>query len=278
MNYRHAYHAGNFADVVKHAAIVLVIDHLRRKDSPFCIVDTHAGIGCYDLEGTEAGKTGEYEDGVARLLKGPALPGIFDGYLAALKAVNPDWPALRFYPGSPRIARGLLRENDRLALVELHPEDVLTLKREFAGDRQVGVHAGDAYVALKALLPPKERRGLVLIDPPFEVTDEFQRIAKGLDQALKRWPTGIYGVWYPIKAKEPVERFLGEVATFGRPCLTAEFHRSSPDDPTRLNGCGLLLINPPWRLDESLSEMLSLLADRLSATGPAGVRWLVADR
>ncbi|PKU26171.1 23S rRNA (adenine(2030)-N(6))-methyltransferase RlmJ [Telmatospirillum siberiense] len=278
MNYRHAYHAGNFADVVKHAALALVIEHLRKKDTPFSVIDTHAGTGCYDLLGTEAGKTGEYQDGIARLLDGPALPALFDGYLSAVRAVNPDWPRLRFYPGSPRIARSLLRPGDRLALVELHPEDARALKREFAGDGQVGVHAGDAYTALKALLPPKERRGLVLIDPPFEVTDEFQRIARGLGQALRRWPTGIYGIWYPIKAPEPVERFLGEIATFGRPCFTVELFRTPPDDPSRLNGSGLLLINPPWKLDESLDGLLPVLADRLDASGPSGVRWLVADK
>lgn len=276
MNYRHAYHAGNFADVVKHAALALVLDHLRKKDTPFCVVDTHAGTGCYDLQGIEAGKTGEYQEGIARLLTGPALPPLLDGYLAAVRGVNEDWPHLRFYPGSPRIARMRLRPQDRLALVELHPEEALALRREFAGDPQVGVHAGDAYTALKALLPPKERRGLVLIDPPFEVTDEFQRITRGLRQALQRWPTGIYGIWYPIKAPETAERFLGEIATLGRPCFTSELFRTPPDDPSRLNGSGLLLINPPWKLDEALAELLPVLAGRLGASGPCGVRWLVA--
>ncbi|MDR3439155.1 23S rRNA (adenine(2030)-N(6))-methyltransferase RlmJ [Telmatospirillum sp.] len=275
MNYRHAYHAGNFADVVKHVALTLVLQHLRKKTTPFCVVDTHAGVGRYDLAGIEAGKTGEYQDGVARLLGRPGLPAALDDYLAAVRAVNPDWPQLRFYPGSPRIARFLLRPDDRLAAVELHPEDVRALRREFHGDPQVGVHDGDAYTALKALLPPHERRGLVLIDPPFEVTDEFQRIARGLAQGLKRWPTGIYGVWYPIKSPEPIKRFLGEIATFGRPCFTAELFRQPPDDPLVLNGCGLLLLNPPWHLDEELKALLPVLADCLGATGPSGVRWLV---
>jgi 23S rRNA (adenine2030-N6)-methyltransferase len=277
MNYRHAYHAGNFADVVKHAALTLVLDHLRKKDAPFCVVDTHAGIGCYDLKSVEAGKTGESVDGIVRLLGGTPLPSSFDSYLSALRAVNPDWPQLRFYPGSPRIARALLRPDDRLVLVELHPDDARALKREFARDPQVGVHADDAYAALKALLPPKERRGLVLIDPPFEVTDEFQRIVKGLAQALRRWPTGIYGIWYPIKDPDPIERFLGEIINLGRPCLTAELFRYPTDDPLRLNGSGLLLINPPWQLDDTLAEMLPVLANRLGAAGPCGVRWLLKN-
>jgi 23S rRNA (adenine2030-N6)-methyltransferase len=274
MNYRHAYHAGNFADVVKHAALTLVLEHLRKKETPFCVVDTHAGVGCYDLKGTEAEKTGECEDGIVRLLNGPPLPPSLAGYSAALRKVNADWPKLRYYPGSPRIAHALLRPGDRLALVELHPEDVRLLRRSFAGDPQVGVHAGDAYTALKALLPPKERRGLVLIDPPFEAKDEFRSIAKGLTQALRRWPNGIYAIWYPIKDPEPVERFLGEIANLGHSCFTAELFRHPPDDPLRLNGSGLLLINPPWKLDESLADLMPILADRLGAAGTCGVRWL----
>jgi len=274
MNYRHAYHAGNFADVVKHVLLSLVITHLKRKDTPFRVIDTHAGIGCYDLEGIEAGKTGEFRDGVGRLLAGPPLPEAFADYLTALRAVNPDWPTLRFYPGSPCIARALIRPVDALALVELHPEDARQLKQEFAGDPQVGVHAQDAYVALKALLPPKERRGLVLIDPPFEVKDEFQRLAKGLSHALDRWPTGIYALWYPIKDPAPVERFLAELAGLGRPCLAAELYRYLPDNPERLNGTGLAVLNPPWKLDEALAEVLAVLKDRLGALGEARVRWL----
>lgn len=277
MNYRHAYHAGNFADVVKHVALSLVLTHLRRKDTPFCVIDTHAGIGLYDLAGVEAGKTGEFQEGIARLLASTGLPESLAPYLAAVRSANPGWPDLRHYPGSPMIAREALRPGDRLALVELHPEDAVSLRRLFGHDRQVGVHEGDAYQALKALLPPKERRGLVLIDPPFEVKDEFQRIARGLTQALKRWERGIYGIWYPIKDPLPVERFLGEVAAFGLPCLTAEFYRQPPDNPERLNGCGLLVVNPPWKLDEDLALLLPDLSHRLGATGPAGVRWLVPE-
>jgi len=275
MNYRHAYHAGNFADVVKHALLTLVIAHLKRKETPFRVIDTHAGIGCYDLEGIEAGKTGEHRDGIGRLLESGPLPPLLDDLLVALRAVNPDWPTLRFYPGSPCIARALIRPQDALTLVELHPEDAQELKREFARDPQVAVHEADAYASLKALLPPKERRGLVLIDPPFEVRDEFRRIAKGLALALDRWPTGIYAVWYPIKEPEPVERFLAELSGLGRPCLAAELYRYPPDVPDRLNGTGLAVINPPWKLDEALDELLPVLSARLGATGKAGVRWLV---
>lgn len=275
MNYRHAYHAGNFADVVKHALLTLVIAHLRRKEPPFVVIDTHAGVGRYDLHGLEAGKTGEAQEGVLRLRQAGLTTPLLDDYWAAVRAVNPQWPELRFYPGSPRIARALLRPQDRLAAVELHPEDAALLKAEFARDPQVGVHRADAYTALKALLPPKERRGLVLIDPPFEVKDEFRRIAKGLEEALNRWPTGVYGVWYPIKERETVERFLGELSGLGRPCFAVELYRSPEDGTERLNGTGMVVLNPPWKLDEALSTLLPLLHDSLGATGGSRLRWLV---
>jgi 23S rRNA (adenine2030-N6)-methyltransferase len=189
MNYRHAYHAGNFADVHKHAVLTLLLAHLCRKETPFHILDTHAGIGRYDLSGVEAGKTGEFEGGIARLLAGADHPLLAD-YLARVRAENEDG-ALRFYPGSPLIARASLRPDDRMTLVELHPEDAETLRALFKRDRQVTIREEDAYQALKACLPPKERRGLVLVDPPYEVKDEFQRMVKGMGEALRRWPTGV---------------------------------------------------------------------------------------
>ena len=265
MNYRHAYHAGNFADVLKHAVLTLLLDHLRRKSAPFCVVDCHAGIGCYDLTAMEAGKTLEYRDGIGRLLAAGPLPAVPDGYLAAVRAVNAG--ELRYYPGSPLIARNMLRPGDRLLLSELHPEDCRALRRLFAGDRQVLVSQEDAYAALKALLPPAERRGLVLIDPPFEATDEFRRLLRGLNQALRRWPTGIYAIWYPIKERQPVEAFLAELTLLGQPGLIAELCRFPADNADRLNGCGLAILNPPWRLDEALATLLPALAGALGAEG-----------
>jgi len=276
VNYRHAYHAGNFADVLKHAVLALLLEHLRLKAAPFCVVDCHAGTGCYDLAGIEAGKTGEYRDGIGRLLAAGPLPALLDGYLAAVRAVNAGEPELRYYPGSPLIARSLLRPDDRLLLSELHPEDSQALRRLFTGDRQVVVHRDDAYAALKALLPPAERRGLVLIDPPFEATDEFRRLLRGLGQALRRWPTGIYAIWYPIKDRQPVEAFLAELALLGRPGLVAELCRFPADSAERLNGCGLAILNPPWRLDEALATLLPALAGALEAKG--GTRLSQLDR
>src|SRR5258708_23962886 len=209
MNYRHAYHAGNFADVVKHATLALLIERLKAKDTPFCVLDTHAGIGRYDLSSTEAQKTGEFRNGVLKLLDaGPkALPGELDPYLSVVRALNKGRSELRWYPGSPRLALDLLRPQDRLALLELHPEDARTLAALFAGDRRVSIHNADGYIGLKAFLPPKERRGLVLIDPPFERRDEFERLARGLRHAHRRWASGQYLLWDPVKDRSPVAAF-----------------------------------------------------------------------
>ena len=271
MNYRHAFHAGGFADVVKHALLVLLIEHLRKKETPFRVLDTHAGPGWYDLAGDEAARTGEAQDGVVRLLADPAPPpAALAAYIDCLKRANTSWPELRTYPGSPAVARMLLRPQDRLVAVELHPEDARLLKRAFAHDRQVAIHASDGYAALRAFLPPAERRGLVLIDPPYERPDENRSLARALADAVTRFRGGIFAVWYPIKDPAVVRRFHDELATLGRPTLAAEFMRFAPDDPTRLNGTGLAVINPPWQFDTGAKDILAALAERLGAAG--GVR------
>jgi 23S rRNA (adenine2030-N6)-methyltransferase len=278
MNYRHAFHAGNFADVVKHATVALMVAHLRRKDGAFFVLDSHAGVGAYDLVGGPADRTGEYKAGIARVLEAALPPPEIAPYLDAVRAFNPDG-ALRYYPGSPELVRGLLRPQDRLAAVELHPEDVLALRANLGGDRRALVHHMDGYVALKALLPPPERRGLVLVDPPFEAKDEFARMERGLGQALRRWPTGLYALWYPIKHREPVAAFHRALAAERLPkTLVAELLVRPDDDPFRLNGCGLVLVNPPWKLDEALAALLPWLAGVLApATGSWRMEWLVGE-
>jgi len=273
MNYRHAYHAGNFADVHKHAILTLLLAHLRRKETPFHVLDTHAGIGRYDLSGVEAGKTGEFEGGIRKLFERPVDDALLETYLDPVRRENADG-TLRFYPGSPCLIRSQLRESDRMTLIELHPEDAASVRALFKRDRQVTIREEDAYQALKACLPPKERRGLVLIDPPYEVTDEFQRLIKGLGEALKRWPTGIYAIWYPIKSTAEVKRFTDELVNFGKPALTSELMLRAPDDETKLNGSGLALINPPWQLDEQLAALLPLLHKRLLCQGRTHLQWL----
>lgn len=278
MNYRHTYHAGNFADVQKHAILALIIDSLKRKDSAFAYVDTHAGTGCYDLSSVQAEKTGEWRDGIGRIIGRGDAPAEIAPLLEVVAKLNPQG-GIRHYPGSPWIAAALSRPQDRLALCELHPDDAASLKRLFFPDPRVGVHHRDGYDALKGLLPPPERRGLVLIDPPFEQRGEFQTMVKGLRQAMKRWPTGFYALWYPIKDRPPIDRFHADLSMLGLPkTLVAELLCRPDTDSGRLNGCGMVLINPPWKLDESLARLLPWLVEILA--GPGGfsrLDWLIPE-
>ena len=286
MNYRHAYHAGNFADVLKHAVLALVIEHLKQKPAPFRIIDTHAGAGLYALDDGPAAKTGEWRQGIARLF-GPgaeALPAAAGGHLAAyLAAVSADNPPDRLmrYPGSPRLARALLRPGDRLVVNELHPEDGAELARLFVRDRQTKVLTLDGWTALKSLLPPKERRGAVLIDPPYEAPGELQRLAQGLRSAAARFATGIYLLWYPIKDLKPIAALHGALVADGHhKLLCVELMIRAAGDPDSLNGSGLVVLNPPHRLDAALAELLPLLTERLAAGRGAGHRlaWLAGER
>ncbi len=209
MNYRHAFHAGGFADVVKHAVLALLIERLKQKDTAFRVIDTHAGIGLYDLTGDEARRSGEWRDGIGRLWQrdlDPDLAALLSPWLDAVKAANAPGDTLRRYPGSPWIARHLFRRQDRLTAVELHPKDAEALAALFAGDVQVRTIALDGWLALGAFVPPKERRGLVLVDPPYEEPDEFSRLLDGFANAHRRWPTGIYALWYPVKDLDAVDR------------------------------------------------------------------------
>ena len=263
MNYRHIYHAGNFADVFKHAVLARIIAYLKRKDAAFRVIDTHAGIGLYDLGSEEAQKTGEWRSGIGGLfdaaLTGAPAEWLHD-YLSVVRALNPE-DDLRLYPGSPLLTRHLLRRQDRLTAVELHPEDAQNLKELFAGDHQVRVIELDGWLALGAQLPPKEKRGLVLVDPPFEEGGEFARMVDGLKKAHRRWPGGIYAFWYPIKDRAAVERFGQSLREAGIPkILDVTLSIRSPSVEPRLDGCGMAVVNPPYVLHEELSEILPVLA------------------
>lgn len=278
MNYRHAYHAGNAADVLKHAVVALVIEHLKTKPAPFAVIDAHAGRGDYDLEGIEARKTAEADEGIAALFGKPPPHPALAPYLDAVAALNPDG-ALRRYPGSPRLARLLLRPQDRLVCAELHPDEHLALKAAFAGDPQVAIHRQDAYAGLKAFLPPKEKRALALIDPPFEQPDEFDRMADGLERAYRRCPNAIYLLWRPIKERPAIWRYQEALAATGIPrILTVELTVHDEDTHLRLNGSGLEIVNPPWRLDETLNEALPVLRAALPHDGGGTkVAWLTGE-
>lgn len=284
MNYRHIYHAGNFADVFKHAILLLIARHLEEKDKPYFVLDTHAGIGRYDLRSEEAGKTGEFQEGIGRLLAEPVLPPELTDYIAAVAALNGvrrlSQKGLHWYPGSPRILRTVLRKQDRMVAVELHPADANRLALEFAGDHQVTIHHMDGYRALKAFLPPVERRGMVLIDPPFEQTDEFRQLVHGLQQGYRRWATGIYALWYPIKGRRTVDSFHADITSSGiRRVMVAELMIHAGDNPDQLNGCGLIIVNPSWRLMEQVQTLLAFLAPRLAQDGDGRWRaeWLVGE-
>lgn len=254
MNYRHAYHAGNHTEVFKHAALVLLLLHLRMKPKPFFVLDTHAGLGLYDLASPEAGKTGEAASGIGAVPDGPhpALAPYLD-------LIRP-FTARGLYPGSPAIAAGLLRDGDRLAACELHPEDVEVLRANFRGDRRVAVHHRDGYEAMLALVPPPERRGLVFVDPPYEDLDEAGRLGQALAAAARKWPTGILAAWYPIKDEIIGRAIARTLVGAGVPrCLRAEFLRH-PADGVRLAGSGMVFVNPPWRFDEELRRTMAALA------------------
>ncbi len=282
MNYRHAYHAGNFGDVVKHAVLVLVVRALTAKPKPLAVFDSHAGIGAYDLGGTEALKTGEAQHGILRLLAAPEPPALALPYLDLVHRFDPAGAAAggepRRYPGSPRLVRALLRPGDRLVLTELHPEDAARLRAEFRGDAQVAVHRRDGYEAVRALVPPPERRGLVLIDPPFEVPGEAERLVRCIAAVHRRWPTGVVLAWYPVKDEASAARLRAGLAATGVPrSLSAELTVWASLDPTRLNGCGLVLVNPPWTLPEQIAALLTELQPILARDGgTARVEWLTA--
>lgn len=286
MNYRHIYHAGNFADVVKHATLALIIEHLKLKSAPFRIIDTHAGIGRYELTAIEAEKTGEWRDGIGRLLREP-LPAeiaeLMAPYLAAVTAENPGWRPgadLAVYPGSPVIARNMLRSGDALVVNELHPEDYTTLARTMARDKQTKVMNQDGWTALKALLPPKERRGVILIDPPFEQPGELARLTAALTDAVRRFATGTFVLWYPIKDQRPVFAFRREMVERGFEKLLSVELLVKPTNTDGLAGCGLAILNPPYGLKEKLDVLLPFLAEIFAQSPGASseVRWLATER
>lgn len=278
LSYRHLFHAGNFADVFKHALLTRLLIALNGKETPWCYLDTHAGTGRYDLRHPWAQKAREYENGIARLWTRRDIPAGLEPYLAAVRDENPDG-SLRYYPGSPLLARRLARPGDRIVLSELNKSDFEELKALFARKRQTAVHLLDGYQALKAFLPPAERRGLILLDSSFDRAREFNRIAKALKQAHARWPTGIYAVWYPLMEAPAMRGFARDVTATGvRKILRIELDIASVGSGA-IAGCGMLVVNPPWRFDEEARALLDWLWHALSPSGGGGARvgWLVPE-
>jgi len=283
MNYRHVYHAGNFADVHKHILLVRVIEYLKRKDKPFRVIDTHAGTGDYDLSSAEAQKTGEWREGIGRLLDAPlpeAVAHLVAPYLDIVRSFNQGHP-FRYYPGSPAIARNLLRARDRLTAIEKHPQDAFSLKTRFAGDFQARIIELDGWLALGAHVPPKERRGLVLVDPPFEEAGEFTRLVEGVTRAWRRWPGGIYLLWYPIKDRAAVHRFRADLQSSGMTgVLDVTFEiQPPPTREPRLTGSSVVVVNPPFTLKTEMEAVMPALASLLGTADCPGGRteWLVPE-
>jgi 23S rRNA (adenine2030-N6)-methyltransferase len=270
MNYRHAYHAGNFADVLKHTVLTLVIEYLKRKEKPFRVIDTHAGTGLYDLSSDEAQRTGEWLGGIGALRDAKLSEkeaSIISALMDAVESVN-EGSQLKLYPGSPVITRQLLRKQDRLTAIELHPEDAKRLRAQFDGDYQTRVIELDGWLALGAHLPPKEKRGLVLVDPPFEKEGEFDRLLSGLQKAHRRWPGGIYALWYPIKNLKEVAAFRKGLKESGIPDIidvTLEVAPVHPDG--KLSATGMIIVNPPYVLQEQLETILPAFARILGENG-----------
>ena len=302
MNYRHQFHAGNFADVMKHVLLLQLARGMQRKEKGFLYLDTHAGRGRYELAAAARGdslvRKPEHPDGIGRLLNvgdagsaggGGELPAPVIEYLRAVRAFDGQpvdgatgGPSLelRAYPGSPWIVEAVAREQDRLALCEKHPEEAEVLKEEFSHKRRVTVHAMDGYTAVRAMLPPLEKRALVLIDPPFEAQNEFAQIVEALEAGLRRLPAATFAVWYPLTERARVDAFFEKLeALRPPPCFAAELTIAGEYSPLKLKGCGLLVINPPWQIDREIAPVLDVLAAKLAqAPGATGrLTWLVPE-
>ncbi|TGY88978.1 23S rRNA (adenine(2030)-N(6))-methyltransferase RlmJ [Marinicauda algicola] len=282
MNYRHAFHAGNFADVVKHVVLALCLAHLKRKGTPFAYVDTHAGSGVYDLAGEAARRSPEWQAGIARLMgarRPPDVERVLGPYLEAVRACNPGG-GLTAYPGSPAIAAHMMGARDRLHLFELHPADGAELDRRYAKDRRVKVEARDGYRGLKSALPPKERRGLVLVDPPFEQKDEMIRMAQAAVDAIPRFATGTFVFWRPLKDLWSAERFdtglaewlIAEREELPEKILRADLWVRDLESEGKLAGAGVMVVNPPYTLEQDLLVVLPWLCDLFRQGEGAGWR------
>lgn len=289
MNYRHQFHAGNFADVVKHVVLGQLVQGLARKDKGFLFLDTHAGRGRYDLEAAARGDTlvrrPEWPDGVGRLVGRADVPEAVGAYLRAVQAFDRQaghlGDGLRFYPGSPRLAKGWLRPQDRLMLCELNEAEAAALAGEFGRERGVSVQRMDGYAAIRAALPPPEKRALVLIDPPFESSDEWRRLVEALAEGLRRLPGATFALWFPQTERARVERFFEELLALSLPATwVAEVSVADESAGLKMRGCGLVVVNPPWQLAADVAPVLRWLATVL-AQGPGAegaVRWLVPER
>ncbi len=269
LSYRHAFHAGNHADVLKHFIEVQLLRYLSQKDKPFWYIDTHAGAGCYALDSGYATQNAEYESGIARLWRRDDLPEALADYVTLVKSINPDGQ-MKLYPGSPLIAQRLLREQDKMRLFELHPSDSELLQENFAGSGAL-VQSADGFTALKALLPPPPRRALLLIDPPYEDKQDYQRVVSALREGLKRFASGVYAVWYPQLQRADARQLPEQlkqlpVKSWLNVALSVQ---GLSEDGFGMHGSGMFVLNPPWNLHATLQQVMPYLADVLGRDAQA---------
>ncbi len=279
LSYRHSFHAGNHADVLKHTVQSLIIESLKEKDKPFLYLDTHAGAGRYQLSGEHAERTGEYLEGIARIWAQESVPEELKTYLEAVSALNPRGD-LRFYPGSPLIAAHLLRDYDKLNISELHPSDFPLLRNEFSRDNRARVVREDGYQQLKSQLPPLSRRGFVLIDPPYELKNDYQAVVKGIQEGHRRFATGTYAIWYPVVLRQQIKRMVKDFQATGiRKILQIELAVRPDSDQRGMTASGMIVINPPWKLESQMKSLLPWLHKVLvpEGTGHTLVEWITPE-
>ena len=279
LSYRHSFHAGNFADVLKHQVQTLIIDALQQKETPFVYHDTHAAAGRYDLRDPKSEKTGEYKEGIARIWQADDAPEAMQSYLEIIEELNPNGQ-LTYYPGSPLVAKTLMGNFNRLELTELHPTDIELLKQEFKGDRKVRIQKIDGYQGIRAMLPPPQRRALVLIDPPYELKTEHDDAIEGIVAAHKRFATGIYALWYPMVSRSQVKRFCNKFTQQGiRNILRIEMCVRQDTEGYGMTGSGMIIVNPPWKLEQQMKEILPWLTKQLAQDDSAHftMEWLVEE-
>ena len=263
LSYRHSYHAGNHADVLKHIVLTLCIESLKEKEKPFLYLDTHSGAGRYLLRSEHAEKTGEYLSGINLLWQQSNIPELLNTYISVLRRYNP-FEEIKYYPGSPLIAKQLLREQDKLNLTELHPTDYPLLKQEFSKDKRTKVLREDGFSQLKSKLPPLSRRGIILIDPSYEIKDDYQKIPAALFKAYKRFATGIYLIWYPVVSRTQTQKMIDNIVNLGIKRISQFELAIKPDNNQKgMTASGMIVINPPWKLHEKMQTIMPWLKEIL---------------
>lgn len=279
LSYRHSFHAGNYADVLKHTVQSLIIESLKEKEKPFLYVDTHSGAGRYQLTSEHAEKTGEYLQGIARIWEQSDLPEELLPYMNIVRRMN-DNGRLRYYPGSPLLAKHLLREDDALMLSELHSTDFPLLRAEFSRDHRTKVSKEDGYQQLKSKLPPASRRGFILMDPSYELKSDYEAVVKGVEEGYKRFATGTYAIWYPVVLRQHIKRMIKQLEATGiRKILQIELAVRPDSDQRGMTASGMIVINPPWKLEQQMKKVLPWLHKTLvpEGTGHTLVEWVVPE-